>query len=187
MKKIGIDIGGTFTDIIVIDDVTGEIITSSKVISTPVNPADAIIKYIKDELLIMDDVSLLAHGTTVATNAVVQMKGAKLGLITNRGQRDLLDIQRTNWLRMYDVTYQKPEALVPKSLRREVTGRTLYNGTIMTPVDKHEVLETVTELVELDGRAVESVGCFEHVEDRLAAELVLRPANVPLQLAVYAP
>jgi N-methylhydantoinase A len=147
-KKIGIDIGGTFTDVIILNETTGGM-EADKVLSTPKDPAKAVIDYIREKLPDMEEVSLLVHGTTVATNAVVEVKGAKLGLITTEGQRDRLDIQRTNWLRMYDVTYQKPTPLIPKVLRREVTGRTLHDGTILTPLDKAEIIERVRELVEI--------------------------------------
>jgi len=147
-KKIGIDIGGTFTDVIILNETTGEV-EADKVLSTPKDPAKAVIDYIREKLPDMEEVSLLVHGTTVATNAVVEVKGAKLGLITTEGHRDRLDIQRTNWLRMYDVTYQKPTPLIPRMLRREVAGRTLYDGKILNPLNKVEIIQTARELVEI--------------------------------------
>jgi len=149
-KKIGVDIGGTFTDIIMMDETTGEM-EADKVLSTPQDPAKAVIEFINKKFAHMEEVSLLVHGTTVATNAVVEVKGAKLGLITTEGQRDRLDIQRTNWLRMYDVTYQKPTPLIPRKLRKEVTARTLYDGTILTPLDKTEIIKAAQELVANNG------------------------------------
>ena len=139
MKRIGIDVGGTFTDIVIIDEAKGEL-EIDKVLSTPRDPSQAIIDYIERRNLTMEEVRTFTHGTTVATNAVIERKGAKLGLITTSGQKDRLDIQRTNLLRIYDYAYQKPKALIERELRREVTGRTLYDGSILTPIDEAEVL-----------------------------------------------
>lgn len=150
MKRIGIDVGGTFTDIVIIDEAKGEL-EIDKVLSTPRDPSQAIIDYIERRNLTMEEVRTFTHGTTVATNAVIERKGAKLGLITSNGQKDRLDIQRTNLLRIYDYAYQKPKALIERELRREVTGRTLYDGSILTPIDEAEVLNIARDLIEDNG------------------------------------
>jgi len=147
MKRIGIDIGGTFTDIVIIDEATGEL-THDKFPSTPKNPEAAIISYFNEYMPTLEEAQYIIHGTTVATNAVIERKGARLGLITNLGQKDRLDIQRSNLLTLYDWNYQKPQALIPLRLRREVTGRTLYDGSILAPIDEAEVLKVGRELVE---------------------------------------
>ena len=147
MRRVGIDVGGTFTDIVIIDEATGEL-EIDKVLSTPRDPSQAILNYIDKRGLTMEKVRALTHGTTVATNAVIERKGARLGLITTIGQMYRLDIQRTNLLTIYDYAYQKPQALIPKALRREVAGRTLYDGSILTPINEAEVLETARELIE---------------------------------------
>jgi N-methylhydantoinase A len=146
VKRIGIDVGGTFTDIVILDEAKGEL-EVDKVLSTPRDPSQAIIDYIEKRDLTMEEVRTFIHGTTVATNAVIERKGAKLGLITTTGQKDRLDIQRTNLLRIYDYTYQKPQALIERVLRREVTGRTLYDGSILTPIDEAEVLNITRDLI----------------------------------------
>ncbi|MFC1861448.1 hydantoinase/oxoprolinase family protein [Chloroflexota bacterium] len=146
-KKIGIDIGGTFTDIVVMDDITGEI-GADKFATTPEDPAKAVIKYLTEKYSDLKDISLLTNGTTIATNAVIERQGAKLGLIVTMGHKDCLDIQRTNWLRIYDVTYQKPVALIPYEARREVSGRTLYDGKVIVPLEESEIIEAVSELTQ---------------------------------------
>jgi N-methylhydantoinase A len=150
MKRIGIDIGGTFTDIVIIDEATGEL-THDKFPSTPQNPENAIIKYFGEHMPSLEDIRYILHGTTVATNAVIERKGAKLGLITTVGQKDRLDIQRANLLTLYDWNYQKPQALIPYRFRREVAGRTMYDGTILIPINEVEVLEVARELIEENG------------------------------------
>jgi N-methylhydantoinase A len=150
VKRIGIDVGGTFTDIVIIDEDKGEL-EIDKVLSTPRDPSQAIIDYIERCGLTMEEVRTLTHGTTVATNAVIERKGARLGLITTVGQKDRLDIQRTNLLTIYDYTYQKPQALILGELRREVAGRTLYDGSILTPINEAEVLTIARDLIEAKG------------------------------------
>lgn len=150
MKRIGIDIGGTFTDIVIIDEDTGEL-THDKFPSTPENPEAAIINYFTEHMPTLEEIRYIIHGTTVATNAVIERKGARLGLITNVGQKDRLDIQRSNLLTLYDWNYQKPQALIPYRLRREVAGRAMYDGTILAPIYEAEVLEAGRQLIEDNG------------------------------------
>jgi N-methylhydantoinase A len=150
VKRMGIDIGGTFTDIVIIDETTQELV-QEKILTTAKDPTRAIVEYIDKKGLNMEEVTFLVHGTTIATNAVVERRGAKLGLITTIGQKDRLDIQRTNLLAIYDLYYQKPQALIPRTLRREVEGRTLYDGTILTPINEEEVVKVARDLVEDNG------------------------------------
>lgn len=150
MKRIGIDIGGTFTDIVIIDEDTGEL-SHDKFPSTPKAPEVAIVEYFNRNMPTLEQVRYIIHGTTVATNAVIERKGARLGLITNIGQKDRLDIQRANLLTLYDWNYQKPQALIPYRLRREVAGRTLYDGAILAPIDEDEVIEVGRGLIEDNG------------------------------------
>lgn len=153
MKRIGVDIGGTFTDIVIFDTETRRII-HDKTLSTPRQPEVAVINYIKEKNWKFDDVEVFVHGTTVATNAVIERKGARIGMITTRGHKDRLDLQRTNLLSLYDFNYQKPEPLIPRNLRKEVKGRTLYDGSILEPLDKEEVIQAAKGLVEQGVEAI---------------------------------
>ncbi len=146
MKRIGIDIGGTFTDIVILDDTTGKL-ECKKVLSTPRDPSRAVATFFDNEMPDLANVTWLVHGTTVATNAVIERRGARLGLITTQGQRDRLDIQRTNLLRLYDIFYQKPEPLIPKYLRKEVGERIMADGSILSPLSEAEILAASEELV----------------------------------------
>jgi N-methylhydantoinase A len=158
MKRIGIDIGGTFTDIVMIDEVSGDL-THDKVPSTPHDPSQAVLKYFQEYEGSFADVRFIMHGTTVATNAVIEGKGARVGLITTVGHKDRLDIQRTNLEILYDLNYRKPVALVAWEFRREVAGRTLSDGTILTPLDETEVVEVAQDLIENNAVQVICV-CF---------------------------
>jgi len=150
-------VGGTFTDLVIINEQTGKI-DITKVLSTPRNPATGVekgIRKIVEKIGIQtNSISYFAHGTTVATNAVLEHKGAKTALITTKGFRDVLEIgrQRRPSLYRFDVDRAKP--LVPRNLRKEVTERILFDGIIHEPLDEGEVRKIVKELKE---EGVESI------------------------------
>ncbi len=150
--RIGVDTGGTFTDICVFDDVTG-IVHVRKVSSTPDDPGRAILQGV-DELLAqvgdqkVDAVEYFAHGTTVGTNALLTNGGVRTGLITTRGFRDLLELGRGRRPHMYNPQADKPIPLVPRDLRLEVTERVRHTGEIEVPLDEDEVRLVVRELRE---------------------------------------
>ncbi len=104
--KIGVDVGGTFTDVFLLNETTGQLAVH-KVSSTPEDPSTAIIRGVSEILQIQkippDQVTYLAHGTTVATNAIIEQKGGKVGLLTTQGFRDLLEIGRQTRPKLYDL------------------------------------------------------------------------------------
>ena len=126
MRLIGVDVGGTFTDFTVFDGARGKI-HYHKVASTPANPAEAIRLGLEQILTHYEidprDVHFLGHGTTVATNMVLERKGAKTGLITTRGFRDVLEIGRQTRPNLYDYTERNPLPLAAREDRHEVPRR----------------------------------------------------------------
>ncbi len=134
MRRIGIDTGGTFTDFILLD---GREVRTLKLLSTPANPADAILDGLT-RLLSGGDCEVF-HGSTVATNALLERKGAVTALITTRGFEDVLEIGRQNRPKLYSLFPSRPEPLIPSSLRFGITERTLYDGRILTPLDPAEL------------------------------------------------
>ena len=128
--RIGVDTGGTFTDFVVIRDGKIEMF---KTLSTPRQPEDAILKGIArlDESAIQE----IIHGSTVATNALLERKGARTALITTRGFEDVLAIGRQTRSELYNIFVTRPEPLVPDEMRFGALERTLYDGTIETPLD----------------------------------------------------
>ncbi len=116
MYRLSTDVGGTFTDGVLLDEKTGQI-RISKVLTTPANPAIGTIESITKFGVGLDEVSFLVHGTTVVINALIEGKGAKTALITTEGFRDILEIGRSNRLEMYDALYKKHDPLVPRNLR----------------------------------------------------------------------
>ncbi len=153
MYRLGTDVGGTFTDGVLLDETTGRIAVS-KVSSTPENPAIGTIQCIERFAIPLDQASFLAHGTTVVINALIEGKGAKTALITTKGFRDVLEIGRCNRTEMYDALYRKPRPLVPRRLRLEVNERVAADGTVVVPLDLNEVARLV-EVMRRDG--VESI------------------------------
>ena len=161
--RISIDVGGTFTDIVLIDDVSGQI-HYTKVLTTHENLAKGVIGGI-DKILGMvdtsfDQVDYLVHGTTIGTNALIERKGARTGLITTEGMRDVLEIGRIERpaAGLYDIFVDTPAPLVPRYLRREVRERVGADGQVVVPLDENTAREAVRSLKE---QAVESIAiCF---------------------------
>lgn len=135
---IGVDVGGTFTDFSVFNQETGELF-NYKDSSTPADPSRAIVKGVQDVLEIKkaapEEVSYLAHGTTVGTNALIEKKGCRLGLITTKGFKDLMEIGTQRRPSLYNLQAQKPYPLVPSGLNCTVTERIRYDGSVETRLD----------------------------------------------------
>ena len=135
--RVGVDIGGTFTDIVFLE-ASGRLHTK-KVSSSVDDYARAIVdglrEVFRDTGITGADLAEVLHGTTVASNAVLEQKGARTGLITTRGFRDVLEIRRLRMPRLYDLTWEKPPPLVERALRQEVTERIDAQGAVQTPLD----------------------------------------------------
>src|ERR1700749_864535 len=131
--RIAVDIGGTFPDIAVLTD--AGLIHQSKISSTPDDPSVAVVEGVAQLLaeLSIDPVVVaeVLHGTTVGSNTILQRKGARTGLITTRGFRDVLEIGRIRMPDMFDLTWEKPKPLVPRRHRMEVTERMAADGSIV--------------------------------------------------------
>src|SRR5258708_35366968 len=137
--RLGVDIGGTFTAIVVLtDDGT---LHSRKVLSTPDDYARAIeegIAVLLDEIGIpADAITEFAHGTTVATNAIIERRGGRVALITTKGFRDVLELRRFRSPRLYDLRFRKPEPLVERRLRFEAPERIDGQGRLVPPLHFH--------------------------------------------------
>lgn len=163
--RIAIDTGGTFTDVVAIDEGTG-VITAVKTPSTPQDPSVGLLNGVQSVLKVVgaksSDVHMLLHGSTVATNAVLEHKFAGLGLIVTRGFRHMIEIARQSVPDGYGNSFfwVKPPRLVPLHLVREVGGRMDFSGNELAPLDEEETLTAVRELVE-DG--VRCIGvCLLH-------------------------
>ncbi len=158
--RVGADIGGTFTDIVLSDDRGG--LRIHKLLTTPSQPDDAVIQGTTE---ILDgsgfqDLGPLVHGTTLFTNALIERKGSKTALITTKGFRDAVEIGREHRYDMYDLYMRRPEPLAPRRYRFEVVERTLADGSIDTPLDEASLQTVLTAMVE---NGIEAVAvCLLH-------------------------
>ena len=152
--RVGVDSGGTFTDICLFDEHSGRIAVW-KVSSTPADPSQAVAEGLGEALAQIGvhpgNVSFFGHGTTVATNALIQHRGAPTGLITSDGFRDLLQIGRQKRPDLYDLQADKPPVLVERRLRHEVPERLRHDGRVEVPLDEVAVRSAA--------RALRNAGC----------------------------
>lgn len=166
MNRIGIDVGGTFTDVVLVDDESGRI-WSAKV---PTTPADRVIGAMNGFHKILDlsgkmshEIGFIGHGTTMATNMIVEGKGAKTALITTKGFRDILEIRRVSRhdrADLYDLQFENPKPLVDRRWRLEIQERTRADGSIETPLNLIELNLLANKILESDIEAVAI--CFMH-------------------------
>ena len=174
--RVGVDVGGTFTDIVLEH---GDRLTTAKVLTTPNAPDDGVLAGVDDVIARAGvdpaTVGLLIHGTTLATNAIIERKGALTALVTTEGFRDVLDIGYESRYDQYDIMIEKPPALVPRERRLVVPERVDVNGRVLRPLDEAAVEAVAGDLARLQ---VESVGIgFLHsyanpVHERRAREIL---------------
>jgi N-methylhydantoinase A len=147
--SVGIDIGGTFTDLVAIT-AAGDVRTC-KLLTTPADHllaiSEGLTALLADAGVGGSDVETLVHGTTIATNAILERRGAKCALLTTRGFRDILEFRRLRIATLYGTTWKKPPPLVPRHYRRELDERVGADGSVIRPLDRGEVRHVVAELV----------------------------------------
>ena len=140
--RLGCDIGGTFTDFVLLNDQTGEL-KIYKCLTTPKDPSDAVEHGIremeKNTPGFVEKMDEVIHGTTLVINSIIERKGAKTGLITTKGFRDVLEIGRGIRYAPYDVFAEFPKPLIPRQFRLEVDERIRSDGTVLKPLDPEEV------------------------------------------------
>jgi len=163
MYRIGIDVGGTFTDFTLIDERDGDV-RFHKVPSTPSDPSEAIATGIGDLMRLHDidpgQIAQIGHGTTVATNLVIERKGARAGLITTQGFRDVLEIGRQVRPHLFDYSVNRPPAMVAREFRRAVPERIDARGRTLTRLDLEAVYDAVAHF---KAGGIETVAiCFLH-------------------------
>ena len=161
--RIGVDIGGTFTDLIVVNSETGAF-SIGKTLTTPDDPSRAVETAIAETLadfgVSANEVEHLIHGTTLVTNAMIERKGAKTALMTTAGFRDSIEIGKETRYDLYDLMLEQPKPIVPRYLRFDVPQRTLADGSQHTPLDEDFVRRLSRELAD---KGIEAVAvCFLH-------------------------
>jgi 5-oxoprolinase (ATP-hydrolysing) len=161
--RVGLDIGGTFTDLVLLEEGTDEL-ELHKVLTTPSDPAVGALQGLEELLarrrLSLDSCSTLVHGTTLVTNAVIERRGAPTALLTTRGFRDILEMGKEQRYDIYDLFLSYPEPLVPRRWRLEVDERLTRDGESLRSPDLGQVRSLVAGLVEAGAQAV--AVCFLH-------------------------
>ena len=188
--RVGVDIGGTFTDVALINDATGEI-GVVKVPTTPRNFADGVLAALDLAMRRFDlaarDVGLLSHATTVVTNAILLEKGARAALVTTRGFRDVLELRRSARADLYDLFQDAPATLIPRRRRYEITERIGADGKVVTALAEDEIDDLIAALKaeRVEAVAVSLLFSFlnpEH-EQRLGARLRAALPDVPVYVS----
>lgn len=180
--RVGVDIGGTFTDLILVETATGAM-TVGKSLTTPTDPSEAVETVLRDALIRSGveaaQVERVIHGTTLVTNSLIERKGSKTALLTTKGFRDAVEIGREHRYDLYDVFLEMPKPLVPRYLRLEVDERVLASGEVVRPPDLEDLEPLVRELKE---KGIEAIAvCLLHsyanpTHERQVAELIAKTA-----------
>jgi N-methylhydantoinase A len=188
--RIGVDIGGTFTDVALVEDASGRI-GVAKVPTTPENLAEGVLSALTSAMsrhkVVPAEVGLLSHATTVVTNAILEERGARAALITTRGFRDVLELRRSARADLYDLFQDAPATLIPRRRRFEITERVGADGAVVTPLAESEIEGLIAALkaARVDAIAVALMFSFlnpEH-ERRLGALLRAALPDVPVYLS----
>ena len=188
--RVGIDVGGTFTDLSLVSESDGAV-TIWKVPSTPADPSEAMLRGITEALAQLGaepaSIAYLAHGTTVATNILLERRGARIALMTTKGFRDILEVARGRWPESYDLHASKPEPLVSRALSFEVPERMLFDGTVHVPLDE-DAVEVIAAALVAEGVTSVAVsllhGYANPVHERRIRELLAQHApNVAVSLS----
>ena len=182
MLRIGIDVGGTFTDLVAIDEKGRS--TIAKAASTPADPSIGVIDGLErlasmlgtDLSRLLKQTDRIVHGTTVATNALLERKGARVGLLTTEGHRDVIEMREGLKDDRYNLRMPAPEPLVPRALRLGVKERIRADGKVGTPLDRKSLDRAVARLKK---EGVESVAiCYLHAyRDRAMRRRRARPSG----------
>jgi N-methylhydantoinase A len=180
--RVGIDIGGTFTDLLAYDEATGRF-TIGKTLTTPDDPARAVqtgvAQLVADAHAAPSDVDQIVHGTTLVTNALIERKGAKTALITTEGFRDALEIAREHRYDLYDLFLELPKPLVPRSLRFELNERIFADGSVHEALDVAEVIDLIERLKAdgIEAVAVSLIHAYQNpAHERRVAQLLAEHA-----------
>jgi N-methylhydantoinase A len=180
LYRAGVDIGGTFTDIVVIGD--DGVIHTKKVSSTPRDYGLAIVAGLQALLASLDaqprQITELVHATTIATNTVLEGKGARTALITTRGFRDVVEIGRLRVPMLYNLAYKKPAPLAKRRHRYEVDERLLADGSVETPLDDAQVLQIATRIADakIEAVAISLIHAYANPEHEIRIRDLLRGA-----------
>ncbi|MEK9684375.1 MAG: hydantoinase/oxoprolinase family protein [Rhodospirillaceae bacterium] len=178
--RLGVDVGGTHTDLVLLNTSTGEV-SVEKVSSTPKNPALGVLNGVRNFIkkgTPPDAIEFFSHGTTITTNALLEMRGAKVGMLITAGYRAIQEIQTQGRDgNPFDYFYDKPEHLAPQSLTREISGRIGWEGDEVEPLNEDDVVAATRSLKELGVTSIAVVYLFSYANpshEELTREIIAR-------------
>jgi N-methylhydantoinase A len=155
--RLGIDIGGTFTDFCLLEEHSGRVLIA-KVPSTPAHPSEAVVRGIAQFTdrhgIAAGSVNYFVHGTTIGVNTLLERKGARTGLLITQGFRDILSLGRSRLPDIFDLLVEKPQPLVPRRLVREIPERVAFSGEVVCPLDVSDVVQAARELIGEGAEAI---------------------------------
>ncbi|MEC7649240.1 MAG: hydantoinase/oxoprolinase family protein [Pseudomonadota bacterium] len=176
--RVGVDVGGTFTDFVLVDE-KRDLIFTGKRLTTPEDPSlaitDGLERLVSESGTSVPELDAVVHGTTLVANTIIERKGAKVGLITTKGFRDSLEMGREIRYDLYDLFFEKPEPLAPRFLRQPVDERIDAKGNVLRPLDENTLGAAAEKLV---AEGVEAIAiCFMHAyandaHERQAKEII---------------
>lgn len=173
---VAVEVGGTFTDVVVcLDGPDGQHMKTLKILSTPGEPERSVMEALRQVHTEFTELSEFLHGSTVATNAVIERKGAKTALLTTKGFRDILEIQRGDKTSVYKLCYRRPEPLVSRERCMTVNERISAKGEIIVPLDEKDVGDVVRRLANtgIESIAISFLNSFANQQhEELAARIV---------------
>ena len=186
-SRIGVDIGGTFTDFICYDESDNKVVID-KIPTTPDAPEKAVIEVIKRNLTKehLSKVDFFLHGTTVGLNSLLERKGSKVGLVCTKGFRDILEIRRGDRDEMYNLFWQPKPPLVPRYLRLEVEERIFASGAIHTPINNIQLKEVCNKLIEekVNSIAIALINSYANKKHEVAIKKTLRELGFKGQISL---
>jgi N-methylhydantoinase A len=184
--RVAVDVGGTFMDFVLMDEKTGEI-RIEKVPSISSDLPGQFMKGLDAFGVSIDAIGRIFHGMTVGVNALIQERGAKVGLITTRGFRDVLEMGRGGRKPVYDFVQRNPKPIVERYLRREVTERTSFQGEILQPIDLNEVDHEIDYLLSkgVEAIAITFLHAYAHPSHEIAARdrILARYPHLPVSVS----
>ncbi len=188
--RIGVDVGGTFTDFVLVDD-ERDVIFTGKRLTTPGDPSEAIIagavRLLGESARSIGEVDSIVHGTTLVANAIIERKGCKVGLLATRGFRDTIEIGNEIRYDLYDLALERPQPIVPRHLRYEVTERRSSTGEVLLPLDPDELRALAQQLAsdKVEAVAVSFLHAYRDGDHERRAREILEAElpGVPISLS----
>lgn len=183
--RVGIDIGGAFTDLVAYDSASSEF-KWIKVESTPRELSEGVLNCFRKSSITPEVTDQIIHGQTVVINTIIERKGVKVGLLTTRGHRDVLEIQRANRRDMYNFKYQKPSSIVPRNLRIEIDERVTADGAVLKEINTRQVEEALQKLMdeEVSAISVSFINSYVNPDnERKVGQIINRSQTVPTVLS----